>query len=131
MRTISLMILLLIGTGCSNGQIENKNMSEGIELVTPIEIQPKWENGSNQDLMKLIQSKIKYPSEECIEGTTVLQFKIDTIGNVIEPKIMRSISLNIDKQLTSEIVNYKFEPGSIMNRKSEFSMNFPFRIKLE
>ena len=53
MRTISLMILLLIGTGCSNGQIENKNMSEGIELVTPIEIQPKWENGSNQDLMKL------------------------------------------------------------------------------
>ena len=131
MRTISLMILLLVGTGCSNGQIENKNMSEGIELVTSIEIQPKWKNGSNQDLMKLIQSKIKYPSEECIEGTTVLQFKIDTIGNVFEPKIMRSISLNIDKQLTSEIVNYKFEPGSIMNRKSEFLMNFPFRIKLE
>ena len=74
---------------------------------------------------------IKYPNGQCIAGITVLQFKVDTLGQVKEPKIMRSLSKEIDEQLLKIIWNYKFEPGILIDKKAEFNLNLPIRIKLE
>jgi len=115
----------------NNVNAQQIDSSTSMELVTPIEIQPKWIMGTNQQLIKDISSKIKYPTEQCIEGTTVLQFTVDTLGQVINPKIKRSISAKIDKQLLSLICNYEFEPGILVNRKAKFNMYLPINIKLE
>ena len=111
--------------------ILNAQAIESIELVTPIEIQPKWTLGTNEQLIMEITSKIEYPVEQCIEGITVLQFTVDTLGQVANPKIRRSISKKIDEQLLNLICDYEFEPGILFDRKSNFNMYLPIRIKLE
>ena len=131
MKVIIVFALLGIATGCTHDQ---KTTTEPIEenvLVTPLEISPVWVNGTNDALLKLIQSKIEYPKEQCLAGSCVLQFTVDTFGIVREPQMKRSISKKIDDQLFAEIVKYKFESGTMMNKKTNFLMNFPFRIILE
>ena len=110
---------------------QNLDSVDTLLFVTPLEIMPKWTEGTNKELIQKITSNIKYPNEQCVEGTTVLQFKVDTLGQVKEPKIMRSISKEIDEQLLKIIWNYKFESGILIDRKAEFSLNLPIRIKLE
>ena len=100
------------------------------EFATPIEIFPKWTQGSNVKMMMNVTSRIKYPSDECIVGTTVLQVTIDTLGQVCDPKIMRSVSKKVDEQLLELICNYEFEPGMRMGRKVEYVINLPIRIEL-
>jgi len=110
---------------------QNVDSIESLVFVTPIEIMPKWTKGTNRELIQEITSSIKYPNEQCIEGITVLQFKVDTLGQVKEPKIMRSLSKEIDQQLLKIIWNYKFEPGILIDKKVELILNLPIRIKLE
>lgn len=110
---------------------QNVDSIESLVFVTPIEIMPKWTQGTNNELIQEITSSIKYPYEQCIEGITVLQFKVDTLGQVKEPKIMRSLSKEIDQQLLKIIWNYKFEPGIQIDKKVEMVLVLPIRIKLE
>ena len=56
---------------------------------------------------------------------------VDTFGHVKVPKILRSISKEIDKQLLMIICNYNFEPGVLINQKAEFILNLPIRIRLD
>lgn len=124
-------IIILICLVINNINAQQIDSSNSIEFVTPIEIQPKWVMGTNEQLIKEISSKIKYPIEQCIEGITVLQFTVDTLGQVINPKIKRSISTKIDEQLLNLIYDYEFEAGILVNRKAKFNMYLPIKIKLE
>jgi outer membrane biosynthesis protein TonB len=110
---------------------QNLDSKDTLVFVTPLEILPKWTEGTNKELIQEITMNIKYPNGQCIAGITVLQFKVDTLGQVKEPKIMRSLSKEIDEQLLKIIWNYKFEPGILIDKKAEFNLNLPIRIKLE
>ncbi len=92
---------------------------------------PHWVEGNNSDLIKLIHQNLNYPSDECVQGIVILEFTVDTFGNVVNPKIHRSISGYIDKQLLSAIVGYKFRPSTYMNKRVSSVLSFPFKIYLK
>ena len=95
------------------------------------ETEAKYKNGGNEELLQDLYSKIKYPTQECISGLTILQITIDTLGYVINPTIKKSISKFIDDQLIDEICNYKFIPAELNGRKIESILLLPFRICIE
>ncbi len=54
-----------------------------------------------------------YPEKckkEKVEGTVVLEIKIDTEGNVIDTKILKSVHPDIDKAATEAIRKWKYNP---------------------
>ena len=97
----------------------------------PIQVIPKWTKGSNAEMLAEIQSQLEYPQEGSIQGVIVLQITIDTFGKVQNPKIIRSISKDLDKQLLECINQYDFLPGSVNGRKVPVQLNLPFKIKIE
>ena len=124
-----LTILLSFSLNCLLSQtVDSTTM---IEFVRPIEVLPEWKNGTNKELIEVITSIIKYPNEQCIEGITILQFMVDTLGHVSDPRIVRSISEKIDSQLLNIICNYEFRPGILIDKKVDFVLNLPIKIKLE
>ena len=86
------LLIILLGTQFVNLNAQKLDSILPIEFITPREIQPKWIYGTNNQLIQDITSKIKYPNEQCIEGITVLQFIVDTSGQVVNPIIKRSVS---------------------------------------
>ncbi|MDH4220798.1 MAG: energy transducer TonB, partial [Candidatus Aminicenantes bacterium] len=54
-----------------------------------------------------------YPEKckkEKIEGTVVLEIKIDAEGNVIDAKILKSVHPDIDKAAMEAIKKWKYKP---------------------
>lgn len=122
------VLIILISFFLKSLVAQNKDLIEDIEYVTPFEIMPKWSRGTNQELIEKIKSTIKYPNEQCLEGTTLLQFIVDKLGKVKEPKIIRSISKQIDRQLLKVICRYEFEPGILIDKKVDFLVTLPISV---
>jgi len=132
MKNLILVLALAFNyMSCRQIKSESQSQVDDVIFVTPIEPTPKWIDGSNEELLKLMTKKLTYPKEECIQGTVVLRFQVDTFGNVENARVRRSVSKNIDSQLLNEIVKHKFIPGKIGSRKVVSALNFPFKIKLE
>ncbi len=96
------------------------------------EIMPKYKHGTNQDLMKDIYKKIKYPLIEKfvhVDERIVLTVEIDKFGKVDCPRIIWGDFPEIEKQLLDLIWDYEFEPGTMRGVPVKTQMNFPFRIK--
>jgi hypothetical protein len=107
-------------------------LSEDTPLfITPLRTDLIWTEGTNAQLIQYLISKIKYPNEDCIAGTIVLQVTIDTMGNVTTPIIRRSISPSIEEQLLCEIESINFIPATNRNKSVKSYFNLPFRIDLE
>lgn len=107
--------------------------SESIEdnLISRPEIMPKWTKGTNDDLIKHITKEVTYPSDQCLMGTTYLQFTVDKDGRVTQPKIVRSISEAIDCQLLKEIVKCQFIPSQIRGSDIPAKMILPINVDLK
>ncbi len=129
-RLFILTIFFLIRLTKIGAQVPTPTNTDPV-FITPHQTPPKYKYGTNKELMEILYSKIQYPIQECIEGTTILQFTIDTLGQVQDPIIRKSISKKIDAQLLEEICNFEFEPGTLRRKKVKTNMNLPFRIKLE
>ena len=128
MKKLSPIILLILAL--SSLLAQNNYTKDSIFGKLPHEIEPIWAKSTYEELIRELSSKLIYPDEDCIEGVTILQFRVDTFGNVVEPKIVRSLSNKIDKQLVQLIGNYRFWPGMLLNKKEEFIVNLPIRIRL-
>lgn len=100
-------------------------------IIDPIEILPEYQFGTNEELIKIITSRIKYPQDKCIEGTAVLSFIVDINGNVNSPSIKRSICKEIDAQLIHMITDYKFIPGKSAGKIVETQLVLPIKIKVK
>lgn len=109
---------------------QNNYTKDTILGKLPHEIEPIWAKGTYGEHIRELSSKLIYPDEDCIEGITILKFRVDTCGKVIDPKIIRSISYKIDKQLLEIMVNYEFKPSLLLNKKVEFIVTLPIRIRL-
>lgn len=99
-------------------------------LVNP-EVGPSWVAGTNNEFVQEITSKLVYTKEQCIEGTTVLEFTVDTFGQVTKPRIVRSVSTHIDNQLLKLITDYTFVPASLYGKKLSRKLYLPILIRLE
>lgn len=124
-----LLILLIFSSNYLGAQ--KVDSTENIVFISRLEIQPKWTEGTNQELIQEIISRVKLPKKKGIKGTTFLQFEVDTTGQVINPLIRRSISKKIDKQLLDLICNYTFEPGVLIDKKVNCILYLPIQINLE
>ncbi len=132
MKYLSILALLcfpLLG----NSQLEKEIiLSDSTEMmfVSRSEKVPIHISGDNDNLISALYNSLSYPKSKCISGTTFLTFKIDTSGNVLEPKIFRSLDILIDQQLLKEIYNHTFVPGEFYDKKVQTSMTIPIRIGL-
>lgn len=124
-------VFIFLCFGFINSIAQQVDSLEEIDLVTPIEIRPKWILGSNEQLIKEITAKIDYPYEQCVEGVTVLHFTVDTNGQVSNAKIKRSISNKVDEQLLKLIYTYDFTPGRLFDRKVNCNLYLPIKITLK
>lgn len=129
MKWIIIQFLLF---GCIFLQAQEVHIQDSVFLcfVNP-EKSPKWTQGTNQELIQNLKTKISYPKDQCISGITVMHFRVDTFGQVLDPKIVRSISKNIDTQLIKLIVDFTFIPGKFFDKKVDFNMTLPIRLDLE
>lgn len=92
------------------------------------ETQPIHISGNDKNLISALYENLCYSCEKCLGGTTILSFKIDTSGFVVDPKILRSIDSQIDQQLLKEICNHTFIPGTLYGKKVKTTMHIPIRI---
>ncbi|MCB0652073.1 MAG: energy transducer TonB [Saprospiraceae bacterium] len=92
---------------------------------------PIYKFGTNEELIQIIHSQIRYPEESCIQGRTFLVFVVNETGKVESAEIKRSFLPEIDKQLLALIMKYEFEPGISMGKPIKCQMVFPFRFALE
>lgn len=97
------------------------------------EKQPIHSSGSDTELTHALYGKLEnFCAAECLyKSTALLSFNIDTLGIVVDPKILRSIAPKIDNILLDEICNHTFMPGELYGKKVETSMHLPIRICLK
>ena len=132
MKHFCVLILLLLSIEGISQSTRDSLLTDSNELVFPNrpESDPTHISGDNENLISAIYEKLKLPKGKCLSGITILTFNIDTSGNVVCPKISRSVDTYIDKQLLKEINNHTFIPGTLYGKKVETTVHLPIRICL-
>lgn len=104
---------------------------DDIIFINP-EIAPVYKDGGNIGLQKFIANNLQYPSprEICIEGSVIVAFTVDTLGNVKDIKIKRGITNGADNEAIKIVKMLTFIPGRIYGKVAEFKMVIPIRFKL-
>jgi len=99
------------------------------DFVTFLPVMPQIIGGQ-----KALYDKIIYPEiakRIKIEGRVMVEFIIDKQGNVTDPKIVRSVHPELDKELLRVIKLVKFSPGvqngSLVKVKMYQSVNFKLK----
>lgn len=99
------------------------------EIFIVVEQMPELVGG-----LAAIQKMINYPEiarRAGIEGRVVVQFIIDEEGNVLDPKVVRSIGGGCDEEAIRAVKMAKFIPGKQRGRPVKVSFNLPITFKLK
>lgn len=92
---------------------EKDSLTDVLEVVA---VMPEFPGGT-QALMKFISSNIEYPEiceGEVIQGRVIVQLIIDKEGNAIQPKVVRSIDPDLDKEALRIVgLMPKWKPGEL------------------
>lgn len=83
-------------------------------------------------LVAYVSENVKYPAAakaEKVEGTVIVEFIVDTKGNVIEPKIKQSVSASLDAEALRVVASMPRwiparEEGTIVNSLMTFPIKF-------
>ena len=91
--------------------------------------------GGEAALMMYIRDNISYPSlaeEKNVQGRVVVQFVVDTIGQVGEVKVVRSVDQDLDREAV-RVVNTlpRFTPGTQSGKPVNVWYTLPVNFKLE
>ncbi len=116
---------------------------EGEEIFMVVEKMPLFpgtadRDASNKGLLQFIYKNLKYPKadrELGIQGTSVVKFIITKDGTIESPKILRSVSGNMDKEVLRvvELMNSlePWTPGYQRGRAVNVQFNLPIKFKLD
>ena len=88
--------------------------------------------GGNKALSKFITQNLIYPKEALekrIEGTVLVQFKVNANGTVFNTKIAKGIGYGCDEE-AMRIVN-KLEYAKVINRKLKITTSKKIKIKFK
>ncbi len=118
---------ILVAQNTSN----NKNDSLQIQSDSQV-TQPIFLGG---DYQKILAENVKYPAferENNISGRVVVQFEVDTSGNIRDIKVIKGVSKNIDQE-AMRVVSLldKWEPGTLNNKKMRMRLTIPINFNLE
>lgn len=119
---------------CTEGKLFGLQGEELEHL--PYQIYPEFPGGI-EALMQLFIKEVKYPlsaQKQKIEGKVVMQFVVNQEGKMVNPKIMKSVSSDIDAEALRvfDIVakTHQWSPGYIDGKakKVHFSVPITFRL---
>ena len=90
---------------------------------------------ADKEMLMFVYENIAYPKSaraDKIEGIVVVQFIVDKNGNVVNPKILRSIGGGCDEEVL-RIVDLmpKWIPGKQRGQNVNVQFNLPVRFKIE
>lgn len=83
-----------------------------------------------------LQQEIRYPAEARaagVEGRVFVQFVVDEQGDVIDEKIVRGVSPELDEEALRVVRQARFEPGTQRGEpvKVQFSLPIQFRLNAD
>jgi TonB family protein len=91
---------------------------------------PVYKNGGQEGLRKFLALTLKYPSADT-EGKVVASFIVDEKGKVTEPKIVRSLSPEADKEVLRVVQLLAFIPGERNGKAVPVQYTLPVRFGKE
>ncbi|MFM9948444.1 MAG: energy transducer TonB [Saprospiraceae bacterium] len=105
------------------------------QIFTVVEQKPEFEGGVAA-LMKYVAENIKYPSmarETGIEGTVVVKFVVDEVGNVSQATAVRGIGGGCDQEALRVVntLSGKWKPGKQRGRPVKVWFTLPVKFKLQ
>ena len=111
---------------------ELKNPDES-GIYSCVEQQPQFPGGF-AEMLRFIGQHLKYPEDqlkERIQGRVVVQFYVDTLGRVCEPKIVRGKDPALDREALRVVRLFpNFIPGTINGKKVNTYFTIPITFKL-
>ena len=118
-------------TGVANGEpTEQKPKKAPKKVYTVVEEMPAFNGNLNQWLAE----NMKYPSEAVKnkeQGRVVVQFIVSKEGEVMEPKIIRSVSPSLDKEALRVVSSMpKWKPGKANGKPVAVHYMLPVSFKL-
>ncbi|MEO1022865.1 MAG: energy transducer TonB, partial [Bacteroidota bacterium] len=99
------------------------------EVFVVVEQMPELKGG-----IRGLQKKVVYPEmarRAGIEGRVILQFVVDERGEVVNPRVVRSIGGGCDEAALEALKKYgKFKPGMQRGRPVKVQFSLPIVFKL-
>ena len=136
MKFIKLVLSLLfcvLFNQIISAQNNNDNRKDSLQIQSDsLATQPIFLGG---DYQKILAENIKYPAferENNIEGRVIVQFEVDTSGNIKDIKVIKGVSKYIDQE-AMRVVSLldKWEPGTLNNKKVRMRLTIPINFNLE
>ncbi len=98
-----------------------------------VELQPEFPGGESA-MMNFIAQNLKYPKEQLdsgIQGRVIVKFKVDTLGNVCEPTIIRGKGPALNQEAIRLVKSFpRFSPGMLNGKKVNVWFTLPIVFKL-
>lgn len=108
-----------------DGQPKNPDESG---IYSSVEQQPQFPGGP-AEILRFIGQHLKYPEKqlkEGVQGRVVVQFYVDTLGRVCEPKIVRGKDPALDREALRVVRLFpNFTPGMINGKKVNTYFTLP------
>lgn len=133
---VSLMVASLTASASGNVRSASADdtMENGDEVFMSADKMPAFPGGEAA-LMMYIRDNISYPSiaeEKNIQGRVVVQFVVDTIGQVGEVKVVRSVDPGLDREAVRVVSTLpRFAPGIQSGKPVNVWYTLPVNFKLE
>jgi len=107
---------------------------ENKKIYTVVEKMPEYPGGEKK-LMEYLAMNLKYPAEarkNNQQGTTIVQFVVNTQGKIENAKVLRSISTSLDQEAL-RVINAMSEwvPGEQNGKKVAVYYTLPILFKLD
>jgi periplasmic protein TonB len=98
-----------------------------------VDVQPAFPGGQDS-LVAFVSRNIKYPEKarkDSTVGQVIVQFVVDEKGNVIDPKIIKSLSPECDAEVIRVLNKMpSWHPGKIKGKKVKSLFTLPVRFSL-
>lgn len=94
----------------------------------------KDEDCSTNAMLKHVYSNVKYPKaarEKGVEGMVVVEFVISKTGEILQPKVVRSLGSGCDEEVLRVVRTMpKWNPGQHKGEKVDVQFKLPVKFKL-
>lgn len=147
--TILIFLAILSAISTSYASPKEKKFREQITIGEPIaegcdstsewgefqsvELPPEYPGG-NEAMLEYIKSNRQYPQEAMdrgIEGRVIAQFVVDSMGNVCEERVVRSVDTQLDGEAIRLIRNMpRWKPGKQWGRPVRVRYTIPITFTL-
>ena len=113
-------------------EVEEEEPEE--DVIFQIVEEPAEFPGGMAACMKWLSNNLEYPQiaqENGVQGTVVLQFVVNKDGTIVDPKVLRSVDPNLDKEAMRVVKKMpKWKPGKQTGKAVRVRFTLPVRFKL-